>query len=546
MRFAGHSKYQEALNSQEGLSTLCLEAIQITKAFPGVVANDRIDIEVRSGEVLCLLGENGAGKSTLISILSGMQQPDSGTIKINGKISEINSPRIAKDLGIGVVYQHSTLISTLTVLENLMLGDTGKVLLDVKGAKEKLLTLASLLGGAIDPNTLAGDLALGQQQQVEIAKAMWGGSNILILDEPTSMLTPQAVQDLQASLESLKREGLAVIFITHKLHEAFALGDAVTVLRAGRKVLHLSTRQIGELSESQTREIILKSMFGSDSSAESNSVEVLTEMDTGSENVSHHKQRDLADSKIILELKGVSSTSQYNEVEVTDVTLSIRRGEVYGIAGIDGHGQRSLAEAIVGQRSISRGQLFFEGLDVSKMNVRQRQSLGFRYVTDDRLHEGIVGSLSVALNLFIKRIGQRPYWRMGQINWSALNEEASRLIEKFSIKTPSLTTRGGTLSGGNIQKILLARELAFDPKVVVFNKPTYGLDFKTVALVRGLLKEFVSQGGTVLLISTDLDELTELCDRISIISRGKIVGTVDNNSTKIAEEIGAFMVGDSQ
>jgi simple sugar transport system ATP-binding protein len=514
----------------------------VGKAFPGVIANDDISLDIRPGRVHCLLGENGAGKSTLISILAGMQQPDTGWIEIDGQKVNISSPRSAMDYGIGVVYQHSTLISTMTVLENLMLGVTGSAFLNRTSARTRLKEISAMLGVDIDPEAQAADLALGQQQQVEIAKAMWKGSRVLILDEPTSMLAPQAIADLEASVERLTKDGIAVIFITHKLREAFSMGDEVSVLRRGRLVATIDDETLAGQSEEKFTSAVLAAMFGDDISTIGNRDDV--ELLSGAKTATKVRSKSVpVAEKFMLHLEDVSTASTPTEFGVSDITLKLRAGEVIGIAGIDGHGQSALAEVVAGQVRATSGTVFLDGGDVTKLGVRARQELGLRYVTDDRLHEGIVGDLSVALNLLLKQIGKLPYWKRGQISKPDVDAEATRLVNDFEIRTPSIHARAGALSGGNIQKLLLARELSHQPTVVVFNKPTYGLDLKTVNRVRKIVKDFADQGGAVLLISTDLDELVELSDRIAIISRGRLVGEVENNSQDTAREVGEFMVG---
>ncbi len=514
----------------------------ITKAFPGVIANDHISIDILNGQVHCLLGENGAGKSTLISILAGMQFPDSGTIAIDGVPVTIGSPKAAMKYGIGVVHQHSTLVPSLTVLENLMLGEGG-LMLKEKRAASRLEELSGLLGASIDPNILASDLALGQQQQVEIAKAMWTGSRLLILDEPTSMLTPSAIENLAESMSRLKAQGLGIVFITHKLREAYSMGDCVTVLRGGRKVGELGPEKMRSLSEDEAQAEILRAMFGEDLAA-AGGLETAAELAGATEAAPETARVDLSTKPVRLELAGVTSVGKSMDVSVTDVTFAIHEGEIFGIAGIDGHGQAGLAEVLAGQRAVAAGTISLEGTDITRLGVRARQEKGVRYVTDDRMHEGTVGNLSVAINLLLKRIGVAPFWRFGQINRPAVTEHAKQLIAQYTIRTPSPNTRVGTLSGGNMQKVLLARELEDGARVVVVNKPTYGLDLKSVRLVHDLLREFVASGGCVVLISTELDELIELSDRIGVISRGRIVGTVLNDGgPDVAERVGHYMIG---
>jgi ABC-type uncharacterized transport system ATPase subunit len=514
----------------------------ITKAFPGVIANNDISLDILNGQVHCLLGENGAGKSTLISILAGMQFPDSGSIAIDGVPVTIGSPKAAMKFGIGVVHQHSTLVPSLTVLENLMLGEGG-LMLKEKRAASRLEELSGLLGASIDPNILASDLALGQQQQVEIAKAMWTGSRLLILDEPTSMLTPSAIESLGESMSRLKAEGLGIVFITHKLREAYTMGDCVTVLRGGRKVGELTPERMKSLTEAEAQAEILRAMFGDDLAA-AGSIESAAELAGATEAAPETSRVDVTGRPVRLQVAGVTSVGKSMDVSVTDISFSIHEGEIFGIAGIDGHGQAGLAEVLSGQRAIASGTVSLEGADITRLGVRSRQEKGVRYVTDDRLHEGTVGNLSVAINLLLKRIGMAPFWRFGQINKPAVNDEAKRLITQYTIRTPSPNTRVGTLSGGNIQKVLLARELGHGARVVVVNKPTYGLDLKSVRLVHDLLRAFAADGGCVVLISTELDELIELSDRIGVISRGNIVGTVQNDGgPDVAERVGHYMIG---
>jgi len=515
----------------------------VTKTFPGVVANDDISLDIRQGLVHCLLGENGAGKSTLISILAGMQQPDSGQIEIDGKVSRVTSTRVAMKLGVGVVYQHSTLISSMTVLENLMLGDTKRILLDKKGARAKLRELSVLLGADIDPEIKARNLGLGQQQQVEIIKALWQGSRVLILDEPTSMLTPQAIESLLASVVKLRNEGLAVIFITHKLREAYAIGDEISVLRKGRMVKHVPARELATMNESDLKNTVLTAMFG-DEQASADSRKTIEELAGATTATRQARKAGSVSETAVLSVSEVTCSPNDGTRGIFDINVTIRAGEILGIAGIDGHGQSTLAEALAGQRKIQRGSVHLGETDVTHLDVRARQSLGLRYVTDDRLHEGIVGNLPVSLNLLLKRVGQKPFWNRGRINRQEVLDESNRLISDFDIRTPNAETRAGTLSGGNIQKLLLARELSNNPKLVIFNKPTYGLDLKTVARVREIILEFANEGVAVLLISTDLDELTELADRIAVISQGRLIGETPNVGARTAEIVGEIIVNE--
>ncbi len=521
-----------AATSQE---TPAVELLGISKSFPGVRANDDISLALRRGEVHCLLGENGAGKSTLMGILAGMVQPDAGSIRVDGRDVRINSPRAALKLGIGTVYQHSTLIGALTVVENLLLGDSRALRLDVAGARRRLEEFSAMLGVRMDPDVRARDLALGGQQQVEIIKALWRGSRVLILDEPTSMLTPQAVRELQAVLGRLREHGLAIVFITHKLHEAVALGDRISVLRQGRLTGAIDREQVRRSSPEELESEIVRLMFGETLASAEEPAELRIGVD------GRRRTRDDG-AEVALALEHAHARGEGAQPGIEDVSLTLRLGEVLGVAGVDGNGQRALAEVISGQRRLTRGEIRYLGAPIGSMGVAQREKLGLRHVTDDRLGEGIVAAFPVSMNLVLKRIGQPPYWRGGRIQRAAIDRDAEALVERFDIRTPGIHARTGTLSGGNIQKVLLARELSGDAKVVVFHKPTYGLDLKTTRVVRGMIEK-LRDGSAALVISTDLDELLEVSDRIVVLSRGRIVGEVENGPGA-AEQIGRLMISD--
>ncbi|HYT52391.1 MAG TPA: ABC transporter ATP-binding protein [Gaiellaceae bacterium] len=504
-----------------------------------MLANDDVSVALRRGEVHCLLGENGAGKSTLISILSGMTRPDAGEIRVDGRPARIDSPRAALEHGIGTVYQHSTLVPALTVLENLLLGESRGLRLDVASARARLAELGAMLDVDIEPHAVAGELALGRQQQVEIIKALWRGSRILILDEPTSMLTPQGVAELQKVLRRLKDAGIAVVFITHKLHEALAVADRITILRAGRVIGSLAASELAASPPEELQARIVQLMFGDEARAVADVAELQVELEGEVKQV----QTELAEADALLELVEVSARGiGGSDPGLEAVSLALREGEVIGVAGMDGNGQRALAEVVAGERPASSGEVRLYGAPVQRLGVSARQKLGLRYVTDDRLGEGVVTALPVSLNLVLKRIGQRPFWRHGRIDRRAIDRQAQSLVESFDVRTPSVAARAGTLSGGNVQKVVLARELSFDPKVVVFHKPTYGLDLRTTRSVRDTIRSLARDGGAALVISTDLDELLELCGRILVLSRGRVVGEVENGPNA-GEQVGELMVG---
>jgi len=494
-----------------------------------------VDLVVRRGEVHCLLGENGAGKSTLMSMLAGMVQPDAGTIRVNGRPVQIGSPKRAIELGIGMVYQHTTLVPTLTVLENLMLGGGGGLRLDTDGARARLAELAGMLGVEADPDAETGSLSLGQQQQIEIVKALWRGSEVLILDEPTSMLAPAGVAELAKALSRLKGHGLAVVLITHKLHEAISMGDRVTVLKGGRVVGALEPRDLQGRGADELQATIVAMMFGEAAQPAPEVVEL-------QEHVEAHPARRNLPAEPLLELEEVTVAPHGGEIGLREVSLGVRPGEVMGVAGVDGNGQRELAEAIAGQRPVAGGRILFAGEPLGRMSVSQRERLGLRYVTDDRLGEGTVGGLSVGLNLVLKRIGRPPFWRRGRIRPRAIDAAALDLIAEYDIRTPGPASRVATLSGGNVQKVVLARELSFEPRVVVYNKPTYGLDLRTTQAVRERIRTGAERGVTALLISTDLEELLAICDRIAVLLRGRVAGVIENGPGA-EQRVGELMVG---
>ena len=509
-----------APSSTAGGSTPAVELIDITKAFPGVVANDHVNLKAMPGEVLCLLGENGAGKSTLMSILAGLYQPDGGRIRVNGRDVRIDSPRSGRDLGIGMVYQHLSLIPTLSVIENLMLGSNPGLVLDTEVARARLLDLSATLGVALDPDVRVGSLALGQQQQIEIIKALWKGSRVLILDEPTSMLTPQGIAELQKVLLGLKASGLAIIFITHKLHEAMAIGDRVVALKLGRVAGSIEPDVLAASTPHEFQQLVVGLMFGEQDEPASDIAE-LREAGRVSQPVRATSERPF------LEVVEASAEGYPGQYGIAAVSLRVRGGEILGVGGVDGNGQRALAEAIAGQRQLSGGEIRLEGHSLARIGVGARQRLGLRYVTDDRLGEGVVAPYSVGLNIVLKRIGEAPFWRRGAIDRPRINSTARMLIEEFDIRTPDADTRIGALSGGNIQKTLLARELSYEPRAVVFNKPTHGLDVRTMAMVRQRIRELADRGIAIMVISTDLDELIDLSDRVAVLFEGRVAGTVE-------------------
>jgi len=501
----------------------------ITKRFPGVVANDAVDLAIYPGEIHVLLGENGAGKSTLIGMLSGLQQPDDGEIRIDGIAQTIVSPRKALALGIGTVFQHVMLVPSLTVSENLALGHAWWRSPDRVALAARLREMTASLGLSIDPDAVTGTLSLGEQQQVEILRALMRGSRVLILDESTSMLTPKGAEDLGGLMRRLAARGLAVVFITHKLREAFAYGDRISVLRLGRKVGEIAPERKVGLDEPTMTAEVLRLMFG----AAANPAVAAEELGTA-------RPTRRPPGRVVFAVSDLAIGSAADGDASID--LDVAEGEILGIAGIDGNGQKQLAEALAGQRPASRGHVVLDGQTLDTLNVGARRARGLRYVTDDRLGEGTVGAFPVATNLLLKEIGEAPFWTGGWEHTGRIADHARALVDAFDIRTPTIATPIGRLSGGNIQKALLARELSGTAKVVIYAKPTYGLDVHNIMATRRRIREAADRGVATILISTDLEELLELADRIAVMSHARLVGTIANDNAA-RERVGALMVG---
>ncbi len=514
-----------------------IELRGITKRFPGVVANDDITLDIFASEIHVLLGENGAGKSTLIGILAGLQQPDAGTISMNGRPVRIDSPAESLELGIGTVFQHVQLVPSLTVLENLMLGGSSWQVLHRRPALERFRELSDLLGVAIDPNAPVGRLALGEQQQVEIMHALWRGASVLILDEPTSMLTPQGVHHLGEVMKRLRDKGVAIIFITHKMREACALGDRISVLCLGRLVGGIDKDELAGMTEQQITEKVVGLMFDKDRQPDRAG---LLEF----ESRTPRRDPDRVDRRAapLLQLRGVATAAQPGECALTDVSFDVWPGEVFGIAGVDGNGQKHLAEVLAGQRAATAGTILMRGEDIARGGVKERRRRGIAYITDERLGEGTVGTFSVATNLVAKEIGAAPLWQFGVSRWDRIHRHAREQISRHDIRTPSERTAIAKLSGGNIQKVLLARELTPGAALVIFNKPTHGLDLHNTQLARGRIVERARHGVAMIVISNELDELVAVCDRIGVMFRGRLNGIVANDENA-SRTISLLMTG---
>ncbi len=495
-----------------------LEMKNITKQFPGVLANDHVNIEVHAGEVLALLGENGAGKSTLMKILYGLYRPDEGEILINGEPVSIHSPRDAMHLGIGMVHQHFMLVPTLTVIENIILGlPTGKgPLLNIEEASDKLMDLSQKYGLKTNPKAYVWQLSVGEQQRVEILKVLYRGAEILILDEPTAVLTPSEVEELFTILREMVDLGLGIIFITHKLKEIMRISDRVTVLRNGRSVQTLNTADTNE--------------------------QELAQLMVGREITNEFPRQPAQVKNTILEINSINVLNDQRLPAVKDLSLQINAGEIVGLAGVSGNGQRELAEALARLRHIQKGSIIINGKDVTHASPADVIAAGMGYIPEDRLHVGTIPNFSVSENLILKDHARPPLSHNGFLNLENIQRFSTNLVAEFDIKTPSIHTLAKSLSGGNIQKLVLAREITRQPVFLLANQPTRGLDIGATEFVHRRLIEQRDQGKAILLISEDLDEIFALSDRIAVIFEGKILGIVPITEAK-RETIGLMMAG---
>lgn len=498
-----------------------MEMRGVTKRFPGVLANDRVDFDVRSGEVHALLGENGAGKSTLMRILYGLYQADEGQILIDDQPVKIESPHDAIQSGIGMIHQHFMLVPTLTVTENVALGlpSSRGLLTDLDKVAARILELAELYGLGVDPDAYVWQLAVGQQQRVEIIKALYRGAALLILDEPTAVLTPQEVSELFVTLKQMVSDGHALIFISHKLQEVMDISKRVTVLRDGRVVGQVSTKDVNQ--------------------------GMLAEMMVGRELKAKPEKEIVDQESPRLALRDVWADNDLGTPGLKGVSFILREGEILGVAGVSGNGQRELAQVINGLRPITRGTIQVSEIDISHASPADVIAQGVSYVPEERMVDGMIKEFSVAENLILRDHAKQPFSRGGFLNFRAISRQSAQLIEQFNVKTPSQDTPAKNLSGGNIQKLLLARELSRNPKVVIAAQPTRGLDVGATEYVHQVLMDQRAEGTAVLLISEDLDEVLALSDRIIVIYEGQIMGEVITEQAS-PEQLGLMMAGIQQ
>lgn len=494
---------------------LAVEMRGIVKRFPDVVANDRVDLDVRVGEVHALLGENGAGKTTLMNILFGIYHADAGEIRIRGAPTVIRSPKDAIRLGIGMIHQHFRLVATHTVAENVVLGLPASFLFPDRRIRGQIAALAHKYGMRADPEARIWQLSAGEQQRVEILKALFRGASILILDEPTSMLTPGETKDLLATLRRMAGEGQTIIFISHKLEEVLAVSDRVTVMRNGKKVATLETAQTDE------RE--------------------LARLMVGREVLFRLQRRPAEIGEVALCLKDLHALNDKGFPALKGVSLDVHGGEIVGIAGVAGNGQRELVETLIGLREAAGGKVFLNGRDVTRSSPRERMDLGLACVPGERL-TALIPNLSVAENLILKCYRRPPVARGPFLDRGAIASFADRLIAEYEIMTPSRKVPLRLLSGGNIQRALLAREISCQPSVLIAAHPTSGLDVGATETIWQLLLEQRQRGVAVLLVSEDLEEILTLSDRMAVIFEGVIMGVLATAQADL-EEIGLMMAG---
>jgi ABC-type uncharacterized transport system ATPase subunit len=498
-----------------------LELRGITKQFPGVLANDHIDFDLRRGEVHALLGENGAGKSTLMSILYGLYTADSGEILMNGKPVTIASPKHAIDLGIGMVHQHFMLIPVMTVTENIVLANEpvrGGVFLDEKAAEKRVADVAKTFNFAVDPHARIENITVGQQQRVEIMKALYRNADIVILDEPTAVLTPQEAQELFDILRTLQREGISIIFISHKLNEVMEIADRISVLRRGKLVETIP-------SEGATEAGLARSMVGRE-------VLLRVEKKPGQPGDALLTVGDL----FVRDDRGLEA--------VHGVSFEVRSGEIVGVAGVDGNGQSELIDALTGLRAPVSGSIQIGGHELSRATAREALDAGLGHIPEDRHRRGLVLDFNLAENLVLHDYGKEPFSKLGWINPRRWFRWARGLLEEFDGRGGGPTTRGGSLSGGNQQKVVIAREVSRNPSVLIAAQPTRGLDVGAIEFVHRRLVEQRDAGKAVLLVSLELEEILSLSDRILVLYEGRIVAEFPPNVSE--EDVGIAMIGGRQ
>ncbi len=496
------------------LEAVGISVAGVTKRFPGVVANEDVNLTVRPGTVHALIGENGAGKSTLMKILYGVQKPDEGTISVNGHEVRFSSPTDAIKVGIGMVFQHFMLADNLTVLENVVLGAERLHGIGPK-ARAEIVRISTAYGFELDPDTLVEKLGVGQRQRIEILKVLYRGARFIILDEPTAVLVPQEVDSLFSNLRELKAAGHTILFISHKLDEVLAIADDITVLRRGTTVGEADPHQVTKRD--------------------------LAELMVGSELPSPETEESTVTDQVMLQVTDLSLHNETGRAVLADIDLTIHRGEILGIAGVEGNGQAELVESIMGMRRPT-GRVTLDGADLSTWGTRRRREAGIGFIPEDRHVHGLLLDAPLWENRILGHQTMAPMARGGFIDRRGAKEDTQRIVEEYDVRTPSINTNSRALSGGNQQKLIVGREMSDAPALLIASHPTRGVDVGAQAAIWGHIKRARKDGLAVLLISADLDELIGLSDRIEVILRGRFVGEFDPK-TVTPQDLGSAMTG---
>ncbi|CAG5228637.1 ABC transporter ATP-binding protein [Streptococcus pneumoniae] len=495
-----------------------IEMRDITKVFGGFIANDKINLHLRKGEIHALLGENGAGKSTLMNMLAGLLEPTSGEIAVNGQVVNLDSPSKAASLGIGMVHQHFMLVEAFTVAENIILGSelTKNGVLDIAGASKEIKALSERYGLAVDPSAKVADISVGAQQRVEILKTLYRGADILIFDEPTAVLTPSEIDELMAIMKNLVKEGKSIILITHKLDEIRAVSDRVTVIHRGKSI---ETVEIAGATNADLAEMMV-----------GRSVSFKTE------------KKASKPKEVVLSIKDLVVNENRGVPAVKNLSLDVRAGEIVGIAGIDGNGQSELIQAITGLRKVESGSIELKGDSIVGLHPRQITELSVGHVPEDRHRDGLILEMMISENIALQTYYKEPHSKNGILNYSNITSYAKKLMEEFDVRAASELVPAAALSGGNQQKAIIAREIDRDPDLLIVSQPTRGLDVGAIEYIHKRLIEERDNGKAVLVVSFELDEILNVSDRIAVIHDGKIQGIVSPETTN-KQELGVLMAG---
>jgi len=495
-----------------------VEMRNITKEFPGVIANDSVDFSLEKGEIHVLLGENGAGKTTLMNQLYGLYQPTSGEIYINGKLVDVKDPNVAISLGVGMVHQHFMLVEPFTVAENIILGSepVNGIKIDMAKAINDVQKISEQYGLAVDANAKIQDISVGMQQRVEILKALYRGAEILILDEPTAVLTPQEIEELATILRGLGSQGKSIILITHKLKEVMAMSDRVTVIRRGKVIDTLATK-------TTDTDGLAELMVG-------RKVKLTVDKE----------EREAGD--VVLKVENLKALDNRHIPALKGVSFEVKRGEIFAIAGVDGNGQSQLIEVITGLRKATDGKIQLNGNDITGAQTRNIIDAGVSHIPEDRHKRGLVLSHTLAENSVLGDHLKEPYSKNGILDYDIIHKHCLELIEEFDVRTPNEQVEARSLSGGNQQKLIVARELVRNPDLLIASQPTRGVDVGAIEFIHKRLVEQRDQGKAVLLVSLELDEVMNLADRIAVIYDGQIVGIVEGKGAT-EKELGIMMAG---